>query len=110
MTAVAKIQSSENLPLDLSGAFIRRTHLDRAVLVNANLTKADLTGASVRDADLKNAKLKKTILDDADLTGAKNLTLDQLSEAIINDGTRLPDYIDRTALKQRMRARRGKLL
>lgn len=110
MTPVAKIRSSGNLPLNLSGAFIRRTTLDRAVLVNADLTKADLTGASIRDANLKGARLKKAILNGADLTGAMNLTLGQLAEAVIDDDTRLPDYIDRAALKQRMRSRRGKLL
>lgn len=110
MTTVAKIQSPDNMPLDLSGAFIRRTVLDRASLVNANLTKADLTGASVRDANLSGARLKKTVLNGADLTGARNVTLDQLAEALIDDNTKLPDYIDRAALKQRMRASRGKLL
>lgn len=110
MSPVAKIRSPENLPLNLSGAFIRRTRLDRAVLVDANLSRADLTGASVREADLKGARLRKTILNGADLTGAANLTLDQLAEAVIDDETKLPSYIDRAALKQRMRARRGKLL
>lgn len=110
MTAVAKIQSASNRPLDLSHAFIRRTSLDGASLVNANLTKADLTGASLRNADLRGAKLSKTRLEGADLTGAANLTLDQLAEASIDADTKLPDYIDRSTLKQKMRARRGKLL
>lgn len=110
MNAVAKIQSPENLPLNLSGAFIRRTTLDRASLVNANLTKADLTGASLRNANMEGAQLKKAILRGADFTGAKNLTLDQLAEAIIDEATKLPTYIDRAALRQKMRARQGKLL
>lgn len=100
MSPVAKIHSSENLPLNLSGAFIRRTRLDRAVLVNANLTRADMTGASIRNADLKGARLKNAILNGADLTGATNLTLEQLAEAVIDDDTKLPEYIDRAELSR----------
>lgn len=110
MTAIAKIQSNTNLPLNLRGAFIRRTQLNNASLIDADLTKADLTGATMRGANLKGAKLRKTRLDGADLTGVSNLTLDQLAEASINNETKLPDYIDRAALKQRMRAKQGKLL
>jgi len=97
-------------PLNLERAFIRRTTLDRANLVGANLTRADMTGASARGADFRDAKLKKTILHGADLTDAKNLTIAQLAEALINDETRLPDYIDRGAVKRRQHAQSGKLL
>lgn len=96
--------------LRLVGAFIRRTNLDRASLKDADLSRADLTGATARDADFKGAVLKKTILKGVDMTGAKNLTVDQLAGSVIDETTRLPEYIDRAALKQRMRAGRGKLL
>jgi len=101
---------NDGKPLALRGAFIRRTTLDRAQLVGADLSRADMTGASARDADFKDAKLVKTILRGTDLTGAKNLTVAQLSEAVIDETTKLPDYIDRRAVKQAQRAMRGKAL
>lgn len=84
--------------LDVHGAFIRRTDLSRASLKGANLTDADATNANFRGADFENAVLRGTILRGADLSDAKNLTVDQLSDAIIDDKTILPDYIDRSAL------------
>ena len=101
---------ADGRPLSLVGAFIRRTSLDRASLVAADLTRADLTGATARGADFKDAILKKTVLRGVDLTDAKNLRIGQLAQAIIDEQTILPDYIDRAALKQKMRASRGKLL
>jgi len=79
-------------------------------LREADLSRADLTGATARGADFRGAVLKKTILKGVDMTDAKNLTLDQLAEAVIDESTRLPEYIDRAILKQRMKASRGKLL
>jgi len=104
------IVPSDGRSLRLVGAFIRRTNLDRASLRGADLSKADLTGATARGADFKGAVLKKTVLKGVDMTGAKNLTLDQLAEAVIDENTRLPECIDRAALTQKMRARREKLL
>jgi len=104
------IMPNDGKPLALRGAFIRRTRLDGALLVGADLSRADMTGASAREADFKDAKLLKTVLRGTDLTGAKNLTVSQLSEAIIDEHTKLPDYIDRRAVKQAQRANRGKLL
>jgi len=60
---------------------------------------ADATNAILRGADFSNAILRGTILRGADMTDAKNLTIDQLSEAIIDDDTLLPGYIDRAKLQ-----------
>lgn len=87
MTALAKRPYP---PLDLHGAFLRRTDLTDATLVRANLSGADLTNASLRGADLRDALLTGTILKGADLRGVKNLTAAQLGEAIIDERTLLP--------------------
>ena len=38
------------------------------------------------------------LLESADLPGAKNLTVEQLQAAIVDETTKLPDYIDRSRL------------
>jgi uncharacterized protein YjbI with pentapeptide repeats len=89
----------EHRPLDIRGAFIRRTDLSGTSLRGANLAGADATNASFRNVDFDGALLRGTILRGADLTDAKNLTIDQLSTAIIDDRTVLPAYIDRAKLR-----------
>jgi uncharacterized protein YjbI with pentapeptide repeats len=79
--------------LDLHGAFIRRTDLSNASLVGANLSYADCSNAIFRGADLKDAILKGTILRGADLTDVRNLTREQLAEAVIDENTKLPAYL-----------------
>lgn len=81
--------------VDIHGAFVRGVDLADAILRGANLTNADATGAVFRRADFAGARLAGTILRGADLTGARNLTAGQLSQAIIDDHTRLPTEIDR---------------
>jgi uncharacterized protein YjbI with pentapeptide repeats len=81
--------------LKLDGAFIRRTDLSGASLRGANLSRADASGAIFRNADFAGALLKDAILKGADLTGARNLTEEQLAEAIIDESTRLPTYVNR---------------
>lgn len=65
-------------PLDLSGAFIRRTNLSGVNFENADLRGADCTAAIFRGANFRNARLDGTILRAADLTDAINLTDKQL--------------------------------
>jgi uncharacterized protein YjbI with pentapeptide repeats len=84
--------------LDLHGAFVRRTDLSGASLRGANMTKVDATNAIFRGANFEGALLDGAILKGADLTDAKNLTLEQLSHAIIDSQTVLPTYIDREKL------------
>ncbi len=84
--------------VDLHGAFIRRVDLSGTSLRGANFVGTDATNANFRNSDFENARLDGTILKGADLTGAKNLTLEQLSRAVIDTKTLLPGYIDRHQL------------
>jgi uncharacterized protein YjbI with pentapeptide repeats len=79
--------------VDLSGAFIRRFDLSRTNLEGANLSGADCTNAIFREANLKDAVLDGTILRGADLTGVKHLTREQISKAVLDETTKLPDYL-----------------
>ena len=79
--------------IDLHGAFLRRVDVSHGDLEDANLADADLSEAKLRGVNFNNANLKGTILRGADLREARNLTREQLSEAVIDDGTRLPDYL-----------------
>lgn len=88
-------------PLDIAGAFVRRTDLSGASLQNANLAGADARNARFVGTDFKDANLKGTVLFGADLTDARNLTVEQLSEAIVDETTLLPDYIDGSKLVRR---------
>jgi uncharacterized protein YjbI with pentapeptide repeats len=83
---------------DLHGAFIRRVDLSGTSLRGANFVGTDATNANFRNSDFENARLDGTILRGADLTGAKNLTLEQLARAVIDANTLLPNYIDRHKL------------
>ena len=67
---------------------------------HANLKGTDVAHASFRDVDFLDANLDGAILRGADLTGAKNLTEEQLSRAVIDEATRLPDYIDRERVRR----------
>jgi len=79
--------------IDLHGAFLRRVDVSHGDLENANLADADLSDAKLRGVNFNNANLKGTILRGADLREARNLTWEQLSEAVIDDSTRLPDHL-----------------
>lgn len=83
--------AAEHYVLDLHGAFIRRADLSGANLERASFSGADCTGALLRGANLKHTILRGTILRGADLTDARNLTWQQLDEAIIDGTTILPD-------------------
>jgi uncharacterized protein YjbI with pentapeptide repeats len=84
--------------LNLEGAFVRRTDLSHASLRGANLAGADLTHALLRGADLKDAILRGTILRGADLSDVRNLTQEQLSEALVDEETVLPPYLAERSL------------
>lgn len=95
-----KRQPTEDRPiLNLRGAFIRRTDLSKSDPRDAELAGADASHALFTRSDLRGARLVGTILRGADLTGARNLTVEQLSQAVIDEHTRLPDYIDRSRLR-----------
>lgn len=65
---------------DLTGAKFVIAKLIGTTLKGADLREADLTGADLRDADLEDADLGDAYFLGADLRGAKNLTIDQLSQ------------------------------
>jgi uncharacterized protein YjbI with pentapeptide repeats len=91
MTQKATLARQDSFRLDVRGAYLRRTNLSHAKLERANLSRADFSDAILRNADFKDAILEGTILSGADLTGAKNLTKDQLQKAILDPKTKLPD-------------------
>jgi uncharacterized protein YjbI with pentapeptide repeats len=64
------------------------------------MSHADATNANFQGVDFQDAQLRGTILRGADLAGARNLTIEQLSEAIIDENTILPSYIDRAMLRE----------
>jgi uncharacterized protein YjbI with pentapeptide repeats len=84
--------------VDLHGAFIRRVDLSSPSLRNANFVGTDAKNANFQNSDFENARLDGMILKGANITGARNLTLEQLSRAVIDATTLLPDYIDRDKL------------
>jgi uncharacterized protein YjbI with pentapeptide repeats len=77
---------------------VRRADLSGADLQRANLSYADATDANFRGANFKDANLKGTILRGADLREVRNLTREQLTSAIIDETTLLPDYLQREEL------------
>ena len=91
MNMFARPQARPTARIDLSRTFIRRTDLSGASSVGANLSFADCTNAIFRGADFKDALLEGTILRGADLTGAKNLSREQIAKAILDERTSLPD-------------------
>lgn len=82
----------------LRNVFLRRTDWTGADLTEANFSGSDFKNANFTDADFARANLDGTILVGADLTGARNLTVDQLSRALLDETTRLPAYIDRSSI------------
>lgn len=79
--------------LEIHGTFLRRIDLSSANLARANLAGVDATEANFRGANFRDANLEGAILRGADLREAKNLTRERLSEAIIDDATKLPDHL-----------------
>ncbi len=77
--------------------------------MEANLSRADLFGATLIGADLRHAKASRAFLKRADLTGADlsttiGITQDQISEALGDRDTRLPEGVERPAHWQRVHA------
>jgi Pentapeptide repeats (8 copies) len=73
---------------DLEGAYLWKANLEGANLSEANLEQANLEGSN-----LKGANLQQTNLINADLRKAVGLTRQQLSQAICDETTQLPDYL-----------------
>ncbi|MCZ2805328.1 pentapeptide repeat-containing protein [Modestobacter sp. VKM Ac-2983] len=82
---------------DLMGAALRGADLHGASLRGAYLIGADLRGADLRHTDLLGADLRAADLRGADLTGAIFLTQPQLTAAVGDAGTTLPESMTRPA-------------
>ncbi len=79
--------------LDLNHTHLVGAELISADLTTANLNKANLNGAKLVGAELEGAELHDADLSMATLTGAKNLTAEQIQSARSCFGATLPDYL-----------------
>ncbi len=79
---------------NLSEASLWQADLEGAYLWKANLEGANLTEANLTEANLKGANLQQTNLLNADLRQVVGLTRQQLSHAICDETTQLPEYLD----------------
>ena len=61
-----------------------------AIFVGASLDGARLSGGNFARADFMEASLRRTVIRGADLSGARNLTQDQIQQACGDGSTRLP--------------------
>lgn len=92
---------------DLAGCNLKGANLHSASLIGARLRGARLRGtrlrgaqlslADLKAADLSGADLRGACLQGADLDGVLGLTWEQVEQAHIDDDTRLPDYLQRSA-------------
>jgi hypothetical protein len=99
----ASLHECQLIGIWLVGARLVRADLENARLNLANLNGANFEGANLRGADLRRASLRNTILRGADLTGtqlrgvdlttAVGLSKMQLSGAVTDQVTKLPEYI-----------------
>lgn len=106
-TSMAELALSQGVRIDLSHMPLRALDMSHFFFGGANLRRADLRGARLNHANLEEACLDEADLRGTDLTDARNLTLDQLAGAIIDDATILPAYIDRAALLALMANRKA---
>lgn len=85
-------------PLDIRGASVPAADLSFANLEDADLSNANAKNAKFVGSNLKNTNFNGTNLVGADLSDARNLTVEQLSSAILDSTTKLPSYIDPAAV------------
>jgi uncharacterized protein YjbI with pentapeptide repeats len=90
----ANLSSANLLAANLELALLPGTTLTGANFQGANLTNATMFGATLDRTNLLNATLTGAVLTDVDLSGAENLTEEQVESAVTNAGTRLPEGID----------------
>ena len=101
----ARLQDSRFGPCLMSRAIFEGAFLQRVTFVGTILTGAEFSGAQLDNArfldgtDVGGAKFDAARLVGADLSGAKNLTPDQLDGACGDSSTRLPEYLKKVSLK-----------
>ncbi|MCP4267142.1 MAG: pentapeptide repeat-containing protein [Candidatus Brocadiaceae bacterium] len=111
--SAANMRGANLVNANLQKASLKNASLQGANLVQVNLQGADMTGISLQGANLSGADLKETKLLSANLTSAnlsgtdlssadlrgadlrevKNITVQQLQQAIVDRRTRLPEGI-----------------
>ena len=99
----ARLEGANLTGVRLEDAILREAHLDhanlteaaleRSFLLNASLKEAHLGAANLREAYVGGTRFDEADLLGADLTGAVNLTWDQIRTAKKDNRTRLPDYL-----------------
>lgn len=80
---------------NLGEANLEGAELDAANLRWADLSKANLKGAVLYETYLENAGLGRAHLEQADLRESSGLTPEQINNAIIDEHTLLPEYLER---------------
>jgi len=79
----------------LKGSDVSQAHLVNTDLSNANLTDANLYHSYLSNVDLSGATLSGTDFRDVDLRNDSGLTQEQIDEAKGDEGTLLPDDLQR---------------
>ncbi|HZO74020.1 MAG TPA: pentapeptide repeat-containing protein [Ktedonobacteraceae bacterium] len=92
----ARLANTNLYMADLAGACLAGADLTGADLSAANLAGTDLRGANLTGANFLVADMQQTLLADAYLLAARNLTVDQVCGAIIDEHTQLDPEVDIT--------------
>ena len=85
----AELLKAECNGADFRGAVFRDAVLSDAKLVRTRFDGADLSGANLSNANLEQSTFRGAILAGTDLSGAKNISLDELAAAATLRGARL---------------------
>ena len=89
----ANLQGAHLQGADLQGANLEKAQLQGASLQGANLQEANFEGADLRETFFWQANLQGAQLQGVDLSGAIGLRPQQIESAVIDEKTRLPDYL-----------------
>jgi hypothetical protein len=89
----SKLLNANFFMADLFRAWLAGADLTGADLSAANLTEADLRGTILTGANFQVTDLNNAVLIGADLRGVRNLSLEQVQNAIYDDTTRFDDAL-----------------
>jgi uncharacterized protein YjbI with pentapeptide repeats len=92
----ANLRLSQLQNANLSNANLKQANLYYSQLNNANLSEANLKGANLTITQLHEAHIQGADLRGANLDHAAGLTCEQIKSAVIDEKTRLPNYISLT--------------